>query len=82
MKRELKLQFNCKGLNGGNPLNALPVPPMQDAMLRGWYARSGNVLNALSVVVAGLVPAISLREAQPCQMNRDGRDKPDHDRSR
>jgi len=22
----------------GNPLNALPVPAKQDAMMRGWYA--------------------------------------------
>ena len=31
--------------------------------------------------MAGLVPAISLRWARPCQMNRDGRDKPGHDKS-
>jgi hypothetical protein len=24
----------------GNPLNALPVPAMQDAMMRGWYVRA------------------------------------------
>jgi hypothetical protein len=32
-----------------------------------------------SLVIAGLVPAIPIREAQPCHFNRDGRDKPGHD---
>jgi hypothetical protein len=30
-------------------------------------------------VIAGLVPAISLRSARPCTAKRDGRDKPGHD---
>ena len=30
-------------------------------------------------VIAGLVPAIPLRRAKQCDMNRDGRDKPGHD---
>src|SRR5262245_48639746 len=31
------------------------------------------------VVIAGLVPAISFRQAGPCRTKRDGRDKPGHD---
>jgi lytic murein transglycosylase len=31
------------------------------------------------LVIAGLVPAISLRRARPCSLNRDSRDKPGHD---
>src|SRR5215472_1600095 len=34
---------------------------------------------APSSVIAGLVPAISLREDRRCPMKRDGRDKPGHD---
>jgi hypothetical protein len=34
------------------------------------------------VVIAGLVPAISLRKAMPCHPDRDGRDKPGHDELR
>src|ERR1700688_4833471 len=30
--------------------------------------------------MAGLVPAISIRKALPCQRKRDGRDKPRHDK--
>jgi len=105
-----------------NPLNALPVPAKQDAMLRGWYVRGviepsfrdgpkgpdpesrctvclrfwipgsrtvcaprndeRSGANALSPVITGLVPVISLRMAKRCLMNRDGRDKPGHDRQR
>jgi hypothetical protein len=32
-----------------------------------------------SFVIAGLVPAIPIREAQPCLPKRDARDKPGHD---
>jgi hypothetical protein len=28
----------------------------------------------------GLVPGISIREAEHCHMNRDGRDEPGHDK--
>ena len=35
-----------------------------------------------SFVMAGLVPAISLRKAMPCHPDRDGRDKPGHDELR
>src|SRR5690242_6249484 len=34
---------------------------------------------SLSVVIAGLVPAIPIRRAQSCLPKRDGRDKPGHD---
>ena len=34
----------------------------------------------LSFVVTGLVPVIPLRMAMRCLINRDGRDKPGHDR--
>ena len=30
-------------------------------------------------VIAGLVPAISIRKARLCRLHRDGRDKPGHD---
>jgi hypothetical protein len=33
----------------------------------------------LSIVMAGLVPAISLRKALPCPNDRDRRDKPGDD---
>jgi hypothetical protein len=36
-------------------------------------------LNYSPLVIAGLVPAIPIRVAQPCFGNRDGRDKPGHD---
>jgi len=37
------------------------------------------VMRALYSVMAGLVPAISLRLAAQCVPYRDGRDKPGHD---
>jgi hypothetical protein len=35
--------------------------------------------NLNHLVIAGLDPAIPIRRARPCIMNRDGRDKPGHD---
>jgi enoyl-CoA hydratase len=34
----------------------------------------------IETVVAGLIPATPIRGAPPCLMNRDGRDKPGHDK--
>jgi hypothetical protein len=36
----------------------------------------------LSIVIAGLVPAIPIMKARPSLPNRDGRDKPGHDEPR
>src|SRR5690349_9711317 len=48
-----------------------------------WRKRSDcNRSSSAFNVIAGLVPAISLREARLCPLNRDGRDKPGHDISR
>jgi hypothetical protein len=35
---------------------------------------------SLSVVIAGLVPAIPIMDVRRCLPKRDGRDKPGHDR--
>jgi tripartite-type tricarboxylate transporter receptor subunit TctC len=39
-------------------------------------------VNRTFSVIAGLVPAIPLRDARPCQPKRDGRNKSGHDKSR
>jgi len=49
-----------------------------DRLRRLMDCRSEGGMSSPSVI-AGLVPAIPLRRAKQCDMNRDGRDKPGHD---
>ncbi len=52
-----------------------PVGPSRNDEQSG-----ANGTKSLSSVIAGLDPAISLRMAKRCLINRDGRDKPGHDK--
>src|ERR1700674_1219202 len=84
--RKTKWVFGC---NPRSPRRPAPAPL---ALLRG-NGTEGTTLRREtlarkrrrlfesdpSTVIAGLGPAISLRDAMPCPMNRDGRDKPGHD---
>jgi len=47
-------------------------------MIRAPHSEKGRVI-ADSLVMAGLVPPISLRDALPCQPKRDARHKAGHD---
>ena len=49
---------------------------------RGVNAAPSDPFDSLSIVIAGLVPAIPIRDAGPCPPKRDGRDKAGHDELR
>ena len=87
--REGELILSASGRSARSPLRLSPrkrgpraTSKELNPRLRG-DKRIGTVGSRhIFIVMAGLVPAISIRKAKPCPTKRDARDKPGHDSER